>query len=165
MWNWKKKKWYCLYRFLRLRFQQKNAIYSPLPIWVQGERGGIAIWANAKTQGSFPHLARRKRRRKKQYSLTKTKLRKMFIHSQEIPHNIIKHANNNVHLPKNALFAHKITKQLSSRQKNESSPSQGIAGPTRGHLRQWMIIIVIVRLKDKYHHCWLKNMIKRSLWQ
>ena len=41
----------------------------------------------------------------------------MFIHSQEIPHNIIKHANNNVHLPKNALFAHKITKQLSSRQK------------------------------------------------
>ena len=89
-------------------------LFTPTHLSAGGrERGGIAIWANAKTQGSFPHLARRK----KQYSLTKTKLRKMFIHSQEIPHNIIKHANNNVHLPKNAYFAHKITKQPSSRQK------------------------------------------------
>ena len=83
-------------------------LFTPTHLSAGGrERGGIAIWANAKTQGSFPHLARRKRRRKKQHSLTKTKLRKMFIHSQEIPHNIKKHANNNVHLPQKCVSCKK----------------------------------------------------------
>ena len=114
---------------------KKRYLFTPTHLSAGGE-GWNCYLGKCQNAGVLPSLSQKEKKKKKQYSLTKTKLRKMFIHSQEIPHNIIKHANNNVHLPKNALFAHKITKQLSSRQKNESSPSQGIAGPTRGHLRQ-----------------------------